>query len=132
MSRAGGAAADPRRCDRPSPLRRRETIGDMEWFIAAVILAALGVAAAAAAGGLGEMRREPVRDYYRQDLPAGRSLTAEEVQAVRFGVTVRGYSMAQVDDLLERLVAEIGQRDALISQLRQQLPYPADRGPGEP
>lgn len=91
----------------------------MEWFIAIVAVAALGVAAMAAAGGMGQMNRDPVYDTYRQDLPTGGALTAEELRNVRFGVTLRGYAMAQVDDLLDRLALEIAERDALIAELAQ-------------
>ena len=60
----------------------------MEWLIAVVAVAALGVAAMAAAGGMGQMSRDPVYDTYRQDLPTGGALTAEELRSIRFGVTL--------------------------------------------
>lgn len=105
----------------------------MEWFIAVVVVAALGVAAVVAAGSLGEMKRDPVRDYYRQDLPEDRPLTPAEIADVKFAITLRGYSMAQVDDLLERLAAEIAERDARIAALTGEgsaaEPHP---GPGPP
>lgn len=88
----------------------------MEWGIAISAIAVLGVAAAIAAGGLGEMSREPVRDSYRQDLPE-HALTADDVQHLRFGVQLRGYAMDQVDDVLARLSHEIAERDARISAL---------------
>ncbi len=96
----------------------------MEWFIAVIAVAALGVAAMAAAGGMGQMSSEPVHDTYRQDLPE-RPLTAEDIRSLRFGVTLRGYAMAQVDDVLERLGQEIADRDAEIAALRAA----ADGGP---
>ena len=89
----------------------------MEWFIAVVVIAILGVAAMAAAGGMGEMAEEPVRDTFRQDLPADRMLAASDISALRFGVTLRGYAMNQVDDLLDRLTREIAERDATIAEL---------------
>ena len=49
----------------------------MEWIIAVVAVAALGVAAVAAAGGVGEMRGDPVEDVYRQERPEG-LLSADE------------------------------------------------------
>jgi DivIVA domain-containing protein len=91
----------------------------MEWLIAVVAVAALGVAAMAAAGGMGQMSRDPVNDTYRQDLPTGGALTAGELRNVRFGVTLRGYAMGQVDDLLDRLALEIAERDALIAELAE-------------
>jgi len=88
----------------------------MEWAIAILVIAVLGGAAVVAAGGVGEMSREPVRDGYRQDLP-DRPLSAADLQELRFGITVRGYAMDQVDDVLDRLSNEIAERDALIAQL---------------
>jgi DivIVA domain-containing protein len=88
----------------------------MEWFIAVVAVAALGVAAMAAAGGVGEMSSEPVYDTYRQQLPPG-PLRADDIRQARFGLALRGYAMAQVDDLLERLAGEVAERDARIAEL---------------
>jgi DivIVA domain-containing protein len=93
----------------------------MEWFIAVLAIVLLGVAAMAAAGGMGEMSKEPVRDVYRQQLP-DRPLTAQDLQHVRFGVTVRGYAMSQVDDLLDRLGREIAERDRRIADLTSGQP----------
>ena len=39
------------------------------------------------------------------------------VDDVRFNLGVRGYRMAEVDDVLDRLAAEIAQRDARIAEL---------------
>lgn len=86
----------------------------MEWAIALLVVAVLGVAAAIAAGGVGQMSSDPVRDQYRQDLPDA-ALTAADLQTIRFGVSLRGYAMDQVDDLLARLSHEIAERDALIA-----------------
>jgi DivIVA domain-containing protein len=108
-----------RRSQRTSALVGRENIHSMEWLIAVVAVAALGVAAMAAAGGMGQMSKDPVYDTYRQDLPTGGALTAEELRSVRFGITLRGYAMAQVDDLLDRLALEIAERDALIAELAE-------------
>jgi DivIVA domain-containing protein len=65
------------------------------------------------------MSKEPVYDTYRQDLPSGGALTAEELKNIRFGITLRGYAMAQVDDLLDRLALEIAERDLLIAELAE-------------
>ncbi|MFT4165839.1 MAG: DivIVA domain-containing protein [Microlunatus sp.] len=93
----------------------------MEWFIAVVVVAALGVAAVVAAGGLGSMPADPTRDVFRQDLPADRSLTGEDLRRLRFGVTVRGYAMNQVDDVLDRLSGELVERDRRIADLESRL-----------
>lgn len=90
----------------------------MDWFVAVVVVAVLGVAAVAAAGGMGEMAQDPVYDVFRQDWPVDRVLRSADLQTLRFGVTVRGYSMGQVDDLLDRLSREMAERDAEIAGLR--------------
>lgn len=87
----------------------------MEWFIAVVVVLALGVAAVVAAGGMGELD-DPVRDTYAATLPEG-PLSAVDVRTVRFGVGLRGYAMDQVDALLDRLAVEIEARDARMAEL---------------
>ncbi len=88
----------------------------MEWFIAVIAVAALGVAAMAAAGGMGQMSKEPVYDTYRQDLPTT-PLIEHDIRRLRFGIAFRGYAMGQVDDVLDRLAREIAERDARIAEL---------------
>lgn len=89
----------------------------MEWVIAAIAVAILGVAAMAAAGGLGEMSPSPDRDVFAPSLPPDRPLLAADLAAVRFGVTLRGYAMGQVDAVLERVAVELAERDAQIASL---------------
>jgi DivIVA domain-containing protein len=103
----------------------------MEWFIAVVVVATLGVAAMAAAGGMGEMDDEPVRDTFRQDLPTDRPLAASDIQSLRFGVTLRGYAMAQVDDILDRLTREIAERDDRIRELTRSAADEGRAGEGD-
>lgn len=93
----------------------------MVWVIGVIVVVTLAVAAWAASGGLGEMPAEPVRDVHRPTLPEHR-LAAEDLARVRFGVALRGYSMAQVDDLLARLVRELRERDDELTALRAQAP----------
>lgn len=63
------------------------------------------------------MPAEPTRDVFRQDLPSDRSLTAEDLRRLRFGVAVRGYAMSQVDGVLDRLSVELADRDRRIADL---------------
>lgn len=67
------------------------------------------------------MASEPTRDVFRQDLPADRVLTADDLQRLRFGVALRGYSMSQVDDVLDRLSGELAGRDERIAELEARL-----------
>lgn len=45
----------------------------------------------------------------------------QDVDAVRFGLGLRGYRMDQVDEVLDGLAAALAQRDAQIEELRSQL-----------
>jgi DivIVA domain-containing protein len=48
-----------------------------------------------------------------------------EVERLRFSLAFRGYRMDEVDDVLDRLTAELTHRDARIAELEN--PAPADR-----
>lgn len=100
----------------------------MEWVIAAVVVVLLGLVALVATGRFGAMREVADRDVFVPALP-GRPLHAADLETVRFGVTLRGYAMNQVDDLLDRLAAEIAQRDAELEHLRVELELPVDVDP---
>jgi DivIVA domain-containing protein len=99
----------------------------MEWYIAAIAVVALGVAAVVAAGGGGSMAKDPVRDTYAMTLPDER-LDAEVVRRLRFGVVLRGYAMDQVDTALDRVAADLEERDTRIAQLEAQLAGAAPTG----
>lgn len=103
----------------------------MEWFIAVLAVAALGVAAMAAAGGMGQMAKDPVQDTYRQDLRDG-PLTGADIKTLRFGIALRGYAMGQVDDVLDRLAHEIAVRDARIAELTGEQAPASDSHPAAP
>ena len=96
----------------------------MEWFIAAIAVVALGVAAVVAAGGGGSMAKDPVRDTYAMALP-DEPFDADVVRRLRFGVVLRGYAMDQVDTALDRVAVDLEARDTRIAQLEAQLAGPA-------
>lgn len=77
----------------------------MEWVLWMAAAAVLGLAALAGSGRLGEMP-DTVSDTPRPHLPEG-DLTAEDLRDVQFAVVTRGYSMTQVDELLDRLARQI-------------------------
>ena len=77
----------------------------MEWFIAVLAVLVLGVAAVAAAGGLGQFGPIMV-DRPPLELPEG-DFTAEDLASVRFLVVPRGYAMDQVDEVLNRLQTQL-------------------------
>jgi DivIVA domain-containing protein len=101
----------------------------MEWFIAAVAVVALGVAAVVAAGGGGSMAQDPVRDTYAMTVSED-PLDGDDVRGLRFGVALRGYAMDQVDAVLDRLAAELDARDARVAEVEAQLAARTSPSPG--
>ncbi len=63
---------------------------------------------------------EAPADRADSGLPDG-VLQPEDLAAVRFGMVLRGYRMAEVDDTLSRVGAELAARDARIRDLEQAL-----------
>ena len=81
----------------------------MTWLFALVVVAVLGATAVVAAGRGGSMS-EVHDDRPDALVPADRPLTAADLRVVRFGTALRGYRMAEVDALLERLAGELESR----------------------
>ncbi|EGR97017.1 DivIVA domain-containing protein [Cutibacterium namnetense] len=77
----------------------------MAWLLAAVVIIVIGLAVMAGAGKFGQVPAV-VDDRPVPDLPEG-DLDAESLRSARFAVVPRGYSMCQVDQLLERLAAQM-------------------------
>ncbi|MGI3785861.1 MAG: DivIVA domain-containing protein [Janthinobacterium lividum] len=92
----------------------------MEWYITAIAVVALGVAAVVAAGGGGSMAKDPVRDTYEMTVPKNR-FDGAAVRELRFGVVLRGYAMDQVDTVLDRVATDLEARDTRIAELEAQL-----------
>ena len=77
----------------------------MIWFFAILVVLALGAVAVVAAG-----RGTPMETAYDDApdslVPADGPLTADDLRRIRFPVAFRGYRMAEVDALLDRLAEE--------------------------
>ncbi len=86
-------------------------------LIAVAILVLVAVVATGKGGGLARLPDE-VTDFA---LPDG-ELAPEFIDRVRLGVALRGYRTDQVDDLLDRVSAELAARDEEIAALRARLP----------
>lgn len=94
----------------------------MFWFlliamVAVVAAVTLAVVGGGAQGGLGEAAPDRLYDPLPADRPASRA----DVEALRLAVCVRGYRMNDVDDVLDRLGAELAERDARIAELESAL-----------
>lgn len=77
----------------------------MMWLFAVLVVLLMGGVAVVAAG-----RGTPMAEAYddRPDalVPATGPLSADDLRRVRFPLAFRGYRMAEVDALLDRLAAE--------------------------
>lgn len=88
-----------------------------------LILAVLAAVAVVATGRGGSLApAEPDRSP-RGRLPAG-PVDRASVDGLRFTLALRGYRMDEVDDVLDRLVAELEARDARIAELESQRTSP--------
>ena len=77
----------------------------MMWFFAALLVVLLGGIAVVASGRAGSM--PPAYDDSPDVvLPEG-MLGPEDLRRVRFPLALRGYRMAEVDALLDRLAAQL-------------------------
>lgn len=78
----------------------------MMWFFAVLVVLAMGGIAVVAAG-----RGAPMAEVYgdRPDatVPETGPLRAEDLRRVRFPLALRGYRMAEVDALLDRLADQL-------------------------
>ena len=77
----------------------------MIWFFAILVVLALGAVAVVAAG-----RGTPMETAYDDApdslVPEQGPITADDLRRIRFPVAFRGYRMAEVDALLDRLAEE--------------------------
>ena len=93
-------------------------------------LAVLGVLAVVFVAALvatrdGELLVDAPRDRADHDLPLGAPITPDDLDAVRFGMALRGYRMAEVDALLDRLSGELRERDVRLAELEANGAEPA-------
>ena len=92
----------------------------MMWFFAILIVLALGGVAVVAAG-----RGQPLGPAYDDApdslVPSDGPVTAEDLRRIRFPLAFRGYRMAEVDALLERLAEE---REAVVGSEVPDAPPP--------
>jgi DivIVA domain-containing protein len=88
------------------------------FMLAAIVV--ITVIALLAVGKLGELP-DTTSDRAPLALPDDRVLTNTDVDSLRFNVGARGYRMDEVDVVLDRLSAEVSQRDARIAALEAAL-----------
>jgi DivIVA domain-containing protein len=98
------------------------------WFLLIamlVVVAAVTLAVASGGDGTGRTVRgglaDALPDRLVDPLPADRPVGRPDVEALRLPLAVRGYRMTEVDDVLDRLGAELAERDARIAELESAL-----------
>ena len=87
----------------------------MKWFILLVGIVVLCFVVALMLGLGGGMGR-PTSSLSHEPLPEG-ELHDEDLDELRFDVTVRGYRMSQVDGVVDRLRRELREKDEHIAFL---------------
>ncbi|MEW2411626.1 DivIVA domain-containing protein [Streptomyces griseoviridis] len=106
----------------------------MFLFLVVALAVVVGAVTLAVVGGgegegpLPEAAPERLRDALPEDRPVART----DVDALRFPLAVRGYRMEDVDDALNRLAAELAERDARIADLETALAGPRAAAPAAP
>ena len=82
----------------------------MTWLFAVLVVVVLGVVAVVATGRGGSMSAA-FDDRPDSRVQADGPLTADDLRRVRFTTAFRGYRAVEVDALLDRLAAELEQRE---------------------
>lgn len=86
----------------------------------AVVVAAVTLAVVGGGEGTGPLP-EVAPERLHDPLPPDRPLDRADVDRLRFPLAARGYRMSDVDDALNRLAAELAERDARIGELESAL-----------
>jgi DivIVA domain-containing protein len=90
------------------------------WLIVVVMVLVVGAAAMVALGSGGSLP-DAERDRLAARLPLDRPLGRSDVDSLRFPMALRGYRMDEVDDVLDRLGAELTHRDVRVAELEAAL-----------
>jgi DivIVA domain-containing protein len=78
----------------------------VNWFLAVLIVLALGGVAAVAAGRGGSLGQS-YDDRADVRLPADRPVTGADLRELRFNTVVRGYRASEVDAMIDRLADQL-------------------------
>ncbi|MGW1229642.1 hypothetical protein [Streptomyces sp. NPDC001478] len=94
----------------------------MFWFLLlAMVVVVAAVTLAVVGGGRSAILQDVAPELLTDPLPESRPVGRADVEALRLPVAPRGYRMADVDDALSRLGAELAERDARIAELESAL-----------
>ncbi len=94
----------------------------MFWFLLLTMVVVVAtVTLAVVGGGKAAVLQDVAPERLTDPLPATRPVGRADVEALRLPVAVRGYRMTDVDEALDRLGAELAERDARIVELESAL-----------
>ena len=102
----------------------------MFWFLLISLVVVIAAITLAVVGSIdGDARTDAVRggladappDRLHEPLPVSRAVGRADVDSLRLPTAARGYRMQDVDDVLDRLGAELAERDARIAELESAL-----------
>ncbi|GHI65582.1 DivIVA domain-containing protein [Streptomyces asoensis] len=96
----------------------------------AVVVAAVTLAVVGGGEGSGPLP-EAAPERLHDPLPPDRPVDRSDIDHLRFPLAVRGYRMADVDDALNRVAAELAERDARIADLESALAGARHAGGGD-
>ncbi|MCT9091053.1 hypothetical protein N4G70_19635 [Streptomyces sp. ASQP_92] len=91
------------------------------WFLLIAMVVVVTAVTLAVVGGGGDdaaVLPDAEPEHLVDPLPENRPVARADVEALRIPVVLRGYRMADVDDVLSRLGAELAERDARIAELQ--------------
>lgn len=92
------------------------------WFLLLTMVVVVTAVTLAVVGGGGSAVLQDVEPQrFTDPLPTTRPVGRADVEALRLPMAARGYRMADVDEALSRLGAELAERDARIAELESTL-----------
>ncbi|MEL5960112.1 DivIVA domain-containing protein [Streptomyces sp. CLV115] len=94
----------------------------MFWFLlVTMVVVVAAVTLAVVGGGKSAVLQDVAPEQLTDPLPVTRPVGRADIDALRLPVAVRGYRMMDVDEALDRLGAELAERDARIAELESAL-----------
>ncbi|MFF2959497.1 DivIVA domain-containing protein [Streptomyces sp. NPDC057963] len=94
----------------------------MFWFLLlAMVVVVAAVTLAVVGGGKSAVLQDVAPEQLTDPLPETRPVGRADVEELRLPVAARGYRMTDVDEVLDRLGAELAERDARIAELESAL-----------
>lgn len=91
------------------------------FLLIAMVVVVAAVTLAVVGGGDREVLPESAPEHLVDPLPTTRPVGRADIEALRLPLAPRGYRMADVDEVLARLGAELAERDSRIAELESTL-----------